>query len=208
MDISSFLVGNVQLLALIVLGYVLLAAATTILPKLTHANRITRLKSLKLILFRVPFADQSKLPRVHLRLMLLFFSLFLFVNLNLLAGTIKTDKVTVDTDAIVHSASKLLSTPKTLVLHVLELNSMRLAPEGSFLKRLFTSKKQLLVVDSFNDLIRMKANGINNHVIFMDSNFVAFFVDFLSRYANGVAFFKSTAYYEFLTVYPIRRSLD
>ena len=136
LDLSNFLFDNLQLFGFLILGYLLITVLTAILPKLVHANCRSPLKSLKLILCRALFIDHSRLPSVHLRLIFLFFSLFLFFNLNFLGGAIRTDQVTVPTDEIVDSPAKLVGTSKKLVVTKIELELIMTAPEGSFLRKL------------------------------------------------------------------------
>ena len=187
----------------------MVAVATTILPESIHANYGTRLKSLKLVLFQTPFLDRSRLPRVHLRLMLLFFSLFLFFNLNFLAGTIKTGKVIVATNEIVDSSSNLLTTPKTLVSYGAPISLLKASPKGSFLERV--AGKKFLAIKSLADLATMEANGIDQHVIFTIAPTLLYFMDFLSADAKNaglIAFMKPTNHYELLCIHQMRRSLD
>ena len=167
----------------------------------------SRLKSLKLLLFRAPFVERNQLPRVHLRLVFLFFSLFLFFNLNFLGGNIKTEKVTVQTDEIFDSAAKLVATPKTLVTDYEGLKMLKDAPEGSFLKRLST--KEFLEID-LNHFDRMKAN-VNRYVVLGNEVALVQLIILLSQHAHrigAVAFRKSTVYYESLVGFRMRRSLE
>ena len=104
------------------------------------------MRSLKLVLFRALLIDHHRLPRGHLRLMLLFFNLFMFFNLNFLRGNMKTEKCTVDTEEVVDSTAKLLGTSKVLSIDGVEMDLFRLAPEGSFLKKL--SGKNIFEINS------------------------------------------------------------
>ena len=131
----------------------------------------------------------------------------MFVCLNLLSGTIKTEKITVPTDQVVDSAAKLIGTSKTLTFHVKELNSVMTAPEGSFLKQL--SKKDIFVVDGFNSLVQIKAIGIDNFVFFAEKARAIYFLTILSQHAgDSVVFSKENNYYELLGAFPMRASLD
>lgn len=201
--------NNFRLLAYIILGFLLITAVSTVLPKLTHANGSSRLKSLKLILFRAPFMDHNQMPRIHLRLVLLRFNLFLFFNLNFLSSTIKTEKVAVPTFEIVDSDSKLVSSSKTLIIYWKELDLIRKAPKGSFLSKL--SSKKILEVRYIEDLVEMKAKGVKNYVTFAASDGLFHLLNLPSRYANeigAVEFTKATVYYERLSTVPMRRNLD
>ena len=176
---------------------------------LTHANGSSPLKSLKLILFRAPFMDHNQLPRVHLRLIFLFFNLFLFHNLKFLGCAIKTNKVTVPTDEIVDSTAKLLDTSKTFALNPNDLFLVKTAPKGHFLQKL--SEKDYLLINGFNGFNQMKTTGLNRFVIFTQKSGAYYFLSLLSQHAkniNAVAFSKYRNYYEHLGNYRMRRSLD
>ena len=206
---AQFLVSNLWFFVFVVLGYLLITIAIAILPKLVYANGRSRLKGLKLILFRAPFMDCNQLPRVHLRLVYLSFSVFLFLNLNFLGGNIKTENVVVSTDEIVDSIPKLIGTSKTLAFAEDESDLVRMAPEGSFLKRL--SQKRMVVVEDLSDLNRMKTDGLDHYVAFMKENSLAHFIALQSQHAHDVglvAFIKSTSYYESLVGFQMRQSLD
>ena len=193
----------------IVLGFLLIAAMATALPRLTHANCNSRLKSLKLILFRVLFMDSNRLPRAHLRRLFLFFNLFLFFCFSVLLGAIGTDKLVVSTDEIVDSPNKLLATSKTLVISDKELDLIRMAPEGSFLRRL--GGKSILILEKAENLNQIKNQGIDQFVVFADTVALVYFVFLLSHHARdvgSVALMKPVDYYERLAVFQIRRNLD
>lgn len=210
LDLSKFLVNNLQLVGFLVLAYLLIAVTTTLLPRLVHANCSSRLKSLRLILCRALFIDHSRLPSVHLRLIFFSFTLFLFFWLNFLGGSIRTDKTTKPTDEIVDSPAKLLSTSKRLAVSDKDLELLMTAPEGSYLKRLF-SKKKVDRVNGLRGLLQMKIYGINHFVIFGERVAVSYAVDLLSEHAkriDSVAFAKSTDYYELLGAFWMLRALD
>lgn len=189
------------------LGYLLfVAATTTIWSKLSHSNRSSCLKSLKQILFRVPFIDHNRLPSAQLKLIFLFLNLFLFLTRNFLGATIQTDKVKVPTDAIVDSPAKLLSTTKTLVASDDVLKLVKEAPGCcSFFRKLSTRK--FLEPDGY--LEKMKEQ-IDNYVAFGGEHGLALLITLLSQHANSVkavAFVKPTVYFENLYGFKMRKSL-
>ena len=209
LDFAYFLVTNLHLLAFIILGFLLIALMATIFPKLTHENGSSRPKSLKTILFHTLFIDYNQLPRVHLRLLFLSFSLFLLLNLNFLSNSIKTDKVLVPTDEIVDSISKLIKTPKTLAMDANTLSRFKTAPDGSSFKQL--SKKDVITVNSLKDLNQMKSTGLHRHVIFSSHTELVYLMSLVSEHArdNGlIAFHKSTDYFETLIAFLMRRNFD
>lgn len=198
-----------QLLTFIVLGFVLIVAITTIFPKLTYSNNKSRSRSLNLILLRVLFINPNSLPRVHLKLMFLFFNLFWFFQFNFLGSAMTTDMVTIRTDELVDSPSKLISTSKPLLIHWRESDLIKMAPEQSFLKTI--SKKKIFEIYGLRDLIWIQNSGINQFVVFAVQSGLVHFIAIMSRHAKRaglVAFIKSTNYYERLSVFEMRKSLD
>ena len=196
-------------MVLIALGFLLIPAVTTLLPKLVHLAGGSSLKSLKLILFRALFIDHNRLPRIHLRLVFLFFNLFLFFNRNFLFCTIKTDKVTVDTHEMVDSAAQLISVSQTLATGSEELDFIKTAPKGSFLSKL--AGKNFFKLTNLEELERMQAYGIDRYVVFGGEVDVYRVTDLLASHAQkigAIAFIKSAIYYEFLTGFLMRKSLD
>ena len=132
LDMSTFFISNLHLFAFIILGYLLIAAIATILPRLVGSNYRSPLKSLRLVLSKASFMDYNRLPRVHLKLMFFFFGLFLFFNLNFIGGIIKTDKCTVDSSDVVDSQAKLIGTSKTLATSMEYINLIKKAPKKPF----------------------------------------------------------------------------
>lgn len=152
--------------------------------------------------------DYDKLPCAHLRLVFVFFGLFLFLNLNLLSGTIKTESVTVPVDEVVDSASKLLETSKTLAFKDLFERGEN-APDGSFLKQIF--KKKSLLVKNLMTLVLNGQTEIDQYVLVGEGSFLDFMTSFFADNAKEtgrVAFMGSSNYYEDLVGFPMRRSLD
>lgn len=159
------------------------------------------------ILFIVLFVDYSQLPRVHLRLIFLFFDIFLFLNLLFLGNQIQTEKVLVPTDEIVDSPTKLLATKKTLTVGQGGLMLIKEAPERSFLRRL--SSKEIFEI-SLKTVEKMKSN-IDRYVALGDEIGLSQLISLLSRHAHhigAVAFHKQTVYYEVLLGLKIRRNLE
>ena len=208
-DFLSVLSNNRLLLTVIFLGYLLVMAVSAAFPGLVYAN-CSPLKNLKLILLRPLFTDAKALPSAPLKLIFVFFGLFIFFNLNFLAGTVKTDKIAIDTDDIVDSREKLAATTKTLVIGWLGANLMKTAPDGSFMKRL--SRKQTLLVNNVTDLEKIKSRGVDCCVFFANQVPLAYVMSLLSTPANdvdAVAFAKpGSGHYELLTTLNMRRNLD
>lgn len=205
-DLASFLVQNLSLVAYILLGWLLVVLTTTIWAKLTRSILNFRRENPKLFLFRVPFIGSSRLQLVHLKLIFWSFSLFLFLNLQLLSSTIQTEKVTVPTDEIVDSPVKLISTSKTLTVGQGGLLMIKQAPTNSFLGRL--SSKEFFEL-SMKKLGHMKTN-IDRYVFLGDEVGLSQLIGLLSRHAHSVgmvAFRNPTVYYETLLGFKMRRNL-
>lgn len=212
LDLSRFLINNLHLVMFIILGYMLLivGTASTMWRKLAHANGSSRLKNLRLILFWTFFTNHNQLPRLHLRLLFFFFGLFLFLNCCFVSQSITTDKVTVSTEAIVDSNSKLMKTSKTLAIHPKELELLETAPEGnSFFKHL--SQKKNCRLYTLSDLMEMRTNGLHRYVIFSHHIGILYYMSLQSEYAKKiglVTFYKSSDYFEYLATFRMRRNLD
>ena len=97
-DFSSFLFKNHKILLIALLGYLAVVLVSLAFPRIIGLG-YDRPKSLKLVLFHIFFLDHTQLPRVSMRLALIFLSvnLFLFFDLLFLTGTIKTEKVIIST---------------------------------------------------------------------------------------------------------------
>lgn len=208
LDISSLFVSNLQLFAYIILGFLLFATTTTICSKLTeHSNvRPFSLKSLKRTFLAALFMEHPKVSSVHRRLLWLFFGFFIFFHLNFLSGTIKTEGITVSTDELVDSASKLADTSRVILTSFLGAAIIKRAPKKTFLSKL--SEKQFLIA-YLRDLLRVKR--INNYLILTEPISMAFVLNFLYERSNQrdfVVFAKSNSYFEILEGLLMRSSLD
>ena len=153
--------------------------------------------------------NPNRLLRVPLKLMLLFFGLFLFFNLNFLAGVILTDNMTIETHEIVDAPSKLVGTSRVLATSLANSLLIKFAPEGSFLKML-SGKEIFAISHLYKHVAQMKANGINKYLILAEPISLAFVVLLLSDQARdigSVGFIKPTSYFEGLQVLLMRRRL-
>lgn len=209
LDLSSFLTSNLHLFGFLVLGYLLMVVTTTILPKLIHENWRSPLRGLKLMLCWAPFIDHGRLPSARLRLMFSFFSLFLFFGLIILGGAMRTEKVNVPTNELVDSRAKLLAVSKTLVVNKFGSELIKMAPTGSFLKKLST--KNIFQLRTLSDVAQVEANGIEHCVIIGPRGTVFYSLQHLSTLARdtgSVGFFKPFTFFEELRSYQMRRGLE
>lgn len=162
-----------------------------------------------MILLKIPFIDLSRMPHAQLRLIFISVSLYLFFSFNLLNASIRTDNLSVSTDQIINSASKLIETSKILMMEGHHFHFLKTAPKGSFLNKL--SRKKIFVYrGSREDKERLKANR-NNYIIFTSEVGLGYFMNVHAYFAHSVhsiAFVKLTGYHEILTCYQMRRSLD
>ena len=138
----------------------------------------------------------------------LSFNLFLFFNLNLLRGTIKTDSVIVETTSLIDTNFKLMNSHKTLALYESDEARFLSSPKNSFLKKLYTKKTRANEIYKMKDyspigLSEFEKQDLTSFYFFnIDSNLI-YTLLILSRFTknserNGqlVAFMKSSNFYE------------
>ena len=118
-DFSSFLFKNHKILFIALFGYLSVVLASLICPQILSPN-YDRPKSLRLVLFHIFFLDHSQLPRVSMKLALIFLgtNLFFWFDLLFLSGSIKTEKVVSLARYGVENFAKSIKNVKKLVLQV------------------------------------------------------------------------------------------
>ena len=104
---------------------------------------LSPIKKSKLFLSKFLYDDYTQLRALSSKvaLIFLFFNLFLFILINLLTNFIKTEAVIVNTDEIIDSNKKLLSTPKILFINYLYFDTFSSLPKNSLLFKLIKPKK-------------------------------------------------------------------
>ena len=209
-DFTSFLFENKRLLLVMMSGYLLIILLALAFSKTRIIGNIFRV--LKQVLSSVFYGVGQYAVR-KLALLLLFFSLFMFINKTLLLSSIKTEKCTTNTDEILDSASKLIATPKMLVVNFEEDGTLRRALEQSFLGRL--AKKHRFVHNapiSKEQQIALMKQPLDSMFFFSSEIYLCFTLSFFAAFANqgGLIAFVSTRIYSesFLRVFYLRRSLE
>jgi hypothetical protein len=76
-----------------------------------------------------------------------FLSLFLFLNLEILNSTIKTDNVIVDTTNLIDSSSKMMNTHKTMLIPLDNQHIFSKAPENTFLRKFYNKKEGIFLLE-------------------------------------------------------------
>ena len=210
-DFSSFLYNNLNLLLIMLIGYLLIKLSALIFSKLSYHQSL--LKNLKLVLLRAFNINQRA---SIIGLLILSLNLFMFFSLTFLRGTIKTDSVIVNTTQLTDSSNKIINNDKTLVIVYYEEIVLSDAPSKSFLKKLYDKKKKenliFVIRQGFNanNLIKFINQGLTNYLIFADDVTLIFLLSHFSNYSPPglISFLKSANYYELLSVFTIRRNLD
>lgn len=211
-DFTSFLFQNKHMLAIILSGYLLIVTAAFALAQLTRSDGCL-FKSLMLVVRRVLYDCGRPLSSFQgLAFLLLFFNVFLFINQTLLRSSIKTEKATINTNAIIDSLPKLIVTPKTMVVNFEEESILKLALEHSFLGGLAKKRRIVYRAPMPEEKIQEMKKEKLDSMFFFSSEIYLFLV--FSTFAstakqNGlVAFIRSQIYSEsFVRVFYLRRSL-
>ena len=209
-DFTSFFFQSKQLLLFILSGYVSLIIFALAFSKTRAFSRT--FSTLKLVLSNVLYGVRQSAVR-KLAILLLCFNLFLFVNKNFLQSSIKTEKTAIKTDEIINSVSKLLSTPKLLVVNFEEDSTLKRALEHSFLGRL--NKKRRFVHSapiSKEQQETLRKQRLDSFYFFSSEVYICFTLSFFAPFANReglVGFLRTQIYSESsLRVMYLRRGLE
>lgn len=137
-DFLSFLYQNVNLVLMILFGYLLTLLLAVLFLKTVYSNETRRVKWFSFdILLLASCQATRQLPK--LALLFLSFTLFHFIMVNCLSNMIKTEKVIIDTSFLIDSVEKLESTNKRpiFVEHGSDYRLISEAPIATQLYRLF-----------------------------------------------------------------------
>ena len=207
LDFSSFLVENVNLLTIITSGYCLVILAIYILSK--QRDRRFSLGDLFVIVRNGLSVIRGVSSSISFKFKFVFCTLscFLFFNLNLLRGLIKTSKIIVNTDEFIDSIDKLNKTTKTLIV----FNDMK-----TVLNHVLNRKRDDIVClngnTNFLEFYSMVLHGgLNSFVYFMEK--VVFLIitngfSFLIEPTHHIRFIKSSSYYEAMRALIVRKNLE
>lgn len=212
-DFTSFLYQNKQLMMIIFSGYLIVAILIFVLSQIINPAPDCA-KRLRLVLYKILFIDSVKSPcSFKVALIFLFFHIFMFFCQNFLFGSVKTEKVTIDTSAVIDTTSKLIRSEKTMVVNHEQDKSMNLALEHSFLGRLAKKRRMVLnptvTKEERNALLTKRMDSYFFMAIHMDLYYVMYMFSSYSELGGLVAFIRSQIYREsFLRVFYLRRSLE
>ena len=214
-DLSSFLIENWNLVSYMLIGYLLLFFFSYIFAKKLFPF-LSLLKKSKLISSKLLYDDYTQLRAFSskIALIFLFFNLFLFILINLLANFIKTEAVIVNTDELIDSNKKLLTTSKILLTWNWELYHLSTFSKNSLLFKLVARKKkdyQYVTPESNRTKIRkmVKKGESSSFFIFQSKPTVLMnLIIFAMHTKNPIIFVKPTSYQEKIYVYYMRKKLE
>ena len=213
-DFSSFLYENVNLLSYMLIGYVLLFLFSYIfLRKLFHF--LSPIKKSKLILSKLLYEDATQLRALspEIALIFVFFNLFLFILINLLTNFIKTDALIVNTDEIIDSNEKLLTTKKILLISDFDFLGFSFFPESSLLFKLVKRKKEnnqyLLITDieKLKEIIR-KFESSSFFILNSKDKLFEYLLICAAFIKSSIIFRQPTYYHETVYMYEMRKNLQ
>ena len=202
-DFSLFLIENIGIFVIILIGFVL-----TVIAKFTLLKIIKQRYSIYNLLTN----NGTRLSPVSFKFgfLSLAFSFFLFFNLNILTNMIKTQKVTVSTSEFLDSISKLNRTTKTLIT----LHKESMALFYRLIKKERKPNDSLVIYDfaNFSDFVfKISKLDLDSYFYFITEGFFLFFVyntKLLNRSDDHFVFFKPTIYFESLRTIFYRKKMD
>ena len=214
-DLSSFLIENWNLVFYMLIGYLLLFFFSYFFAKKLFPF-LSPLKKSKLVLFKLLFDDYTQLRAFSPKtaLISLFFNLFLFILINFLTNFIKTDSVIVNTDELIDSNEKLLSTSKILFAGIFEISYFINFPKNSLLFKVFNRKKenyQYFTTESNLTKIYEIMDKGESSTLFIFGTKPTVLITLLSLAEctkNSIIFMKPTIYHEKIYVYNMRKKLE
>ena len=197
------------------IGYLLLFLFSYIFAKKLFPF-LSPLKKSKLVSSKLLYDDYTQLRAFSskIALIFLFFNLFLFILINLLTNFIKTGAVIVNTNELIDSNEKLLTTSKILLTRDYEFRYLSTLPKNSLLFKFVTRKKenyQYVTPESNNTKMWeiIKKGESSSFFIFDTKPTVLLFLITLAMYTkNPIIFMKPTSYNELNYVYYIRKNLE
>ena len=213
-DFSLFLYNNLSILLFILLGYLTIKLSIFLFLKLSSHKSAGFIKYLKLTLFGVTNFNEALSST--LSLLFLSLNLFLFFNLNFLSGTIQTESVIVDQTHLIDSIDKIINNDKTIIINFSDEFVLTGAPSNSFFKKLYDRKveqNKIFVVQQdkgLEMLTEVIEQGLAKYFIFSIDTTLIYIMTVISDYSdkNVICFLKPTNFYEILTVFAMRKSLD
>ena len=211
-DFTSFLVQNKRIVMIILSGYLLVIAMAFVFFQ-TSRPFSSAFKSLKQVLGQVLFSTGQSSKLYKVAIMLLAFHLFLFILQVLLRSSIKTEKATINTDEMIDSVPKLVSTSKTMVVNFEEEDILKRAIEHSLLGNLAEKRRIVyrapLSEEKMKELMKERMDSL----FFFSSEIYLYFIfsalASIAKQRGLVAFIRSQIYSEsFVRVFYLRRGLE
>lgn len=218
-DFSDFVMQNQPLIFKYLLGFLLTLIALVALwalLKTIHSPSITS-KQTRLPFHHFLFLESKPIELLYpqLSFIILAFEIFAFIILSLISNSIKTQKVVVNTDMMIDSASRFEQTPKLpCFFREEDIQIVLAAPANSFLSRMFNGKIRsdlCTLSKKYNpaEVAKIKQTGYDKFFYFMKRTTLLILLSYLSRDANNfLVFRKPVSYYEMPYVIYSRRSLE
>ena len=177
---------------------------------------LSPIKKSKLVSSKLLYDDYTQLRAFSskIALIFLFFNFFLFFLINLLTNFIKTDAVIVNTDEIIDSNEKLLSTPKILLTLDFKLWHLSHFPKNSLLFKVVNRKKENYQYVTFTSnwtktwKIIEKGESSSFFIFAAKPTVLLYLVAFAEHTKNPIIFIKPTNYHEIIYVYYMRKKLE
>ena len=211
-DFSEFLYDNLNLLVIILIGYLLIILSAIVILKVLNRN-YKLLTSFKLAFLKIFYFNQNLAFRFAFMLMCL--DLFLWLNLEFLSATIKTDSILVDQSEIIDSVNQFVDSNKVLVIIYNEEYLLAEAQKNSFLKKLHNkkvkqSKLYIFAQDINADILnKFIGAGLDKYFFFLNDNLLIHTLSALTDYSNElISFVKPTSFYEIVSAFPLRKNLE
>ena len=141
-----------------------------------------------------------------------FFNCFLFLNLNFLSATIKTESVIVKTDDIIVSSIQMVNSEKKFVIDDQDYNVLRDLPTNSLLKKVSEMKHFRVKQEIDREIIGQIFEQGKSSFYFLGRDAALFgMLAVHSPFAcssGKVAIITPNKFHEWLTVFYFRSSLD
>ena len=174
------------------------------------------MKKSKLALSKLLYDDYTQLRAFSskIALIFLFFNFFLFILINLLTNFIKTDAVILNTDELIDSNEKLLSTSKILLTNEWELDYSSTFPKSSLLFKFVTRKKEnyqyITFTSNLTKIIKIIKKGESSSFFIFSTKqtVLLYLLSFAILTKNPIIFMKPTSYHEVIFVYNMRKNLE
>ena len=197
------------------IGYLLLFFFSYIFAK-KHFPFLSPIKKSKLISSKILYDDYTQLREFSskIALIFLFFNLFLFILINLLTNFIKTGAVIVNTDELIDSNEKLLTTSKILFTTDDKIRYLSTFSKNSLLFKLVARKKEnyqyVTKVSNMTKIWEIIEKGESSSFFIYETKptVLGYLITLAMHTKNPIIFVKPTSYQEGKYVYGLRKNLE